>query len=210
QGVGGDRCEVCRACGAGTARRPDRLRRRESRRRGRRMKRIQIYDTTLRDGCQGEEVALTVDAKVQIAEKLDAVGVHYIEGGWPGSNPRDAAFFPAVRKLGLKHAKIVAFGSTRRANVKASDDQNLAMILRAEVPVACIVGKTWDLHVREELRISQDANIEILHDSIAYLRRRLDEVILDAEHFFDGLAANPEFTLECLSAAADAGASLIC
>jgi 2-isopropylmalate synthase len=169
-----------------------------------------VYDTTLRDGCQGEEIALTVDAKLAIAERLDAFGVHYIEGGWPGSNPRDAAFFGPAMKLGLKHAKIVAFGSTRRPNVAAHEDQNLAMILKAGTPVACIVGKTWDLHVREELRISREANLELLHDSIAYLRRRLDEVILDAEHFFDGFAANPEFTLECLRAAADAGATLVC
>ncbi|HEY8515758.1 MAG TPA: citramalate synthase [Candidatus Binatia bacterium] len=174
------------------------------------MRRIQIYDTTLRDGCQGEEIALTVDAKLAVAEKLDAFGVHYIEGGWPGSNPRDAAFFGPAMKLGLKHAKIVAFGSTRRPNVPAHEDQNLAMILKAGTPVACIVGKTWDLHVREELRISREANLELLHDSISYLKKRLDEVILDAEHYFDGFAANPEFTLECLRAAADAGATLIC
>jgi len=174
------------------------------------MKRVQLYDTTLRDGCQGEEVSLTVDAKLAIAERLDGFGVHYIEGGWPGSNPRDAAFFAPAMKLGLKHAKIVAFGSTRRANVKPSEDENLAMVLRAGAPAACIVGKTWDLHVREALRISEAANLEILADSIAYLRRRLDEVILDAEHFFDGFAANPEFTLACLKAAAEGGATLIC
>ena len=171
---------------------------------------IQLYDTTLRDGCQGEEISLTVDAKLAIAERLDGFGVHYIEGGWPGSNPRDAAFFAPAMKLGLKHAKIVAFGSTRRANVKPSEDENLAMVLRAGAPAACIVGKTWDLHVREALRISEAANLEILADSIAYLRRRLDEVILDAEHFFDGFAANPEFTLACLKAAAEGGATLIC
>jgi 2-isopropylmalate synthase len=174
------------------------------------MKRVQIYDTTLRDGCQGEEIALTVDAKLAVAEKLDAFGVHYIEGGWPGSNPRDAAFFGPAMKLGLKHAKIVAFGSTRRPGNTAAADENLRMILDAGTPVACIVGKTWDLHVREELRISREANLELIHDSVSYLRKRLDEVILDAEHFFDGWAANPEFTLECLKAAADAGATLIC
>jgi 2-isopropylmalate synthase len=174
------------------------------------MRRIQIYDTTLRDGCQGEEVALTVDAKLAVAERLDAFGVHYIEGGWPGSNPRDAAFFAPAMKLGLKHARIVAFGSTRRANVAAAEDSNLAMILRAGTSVACIVAKFWDLHVREELRISREANLEIIYDSVAYLRKRLDEVIVDAEHFFDGFAANPDFTLECLRVAADAGATLVC
>jgi 2-isopropylmalate synthase len=174
------------------------------------VKRIQIYDTTLRDGCQGEEIALTVDAKLAVAEKLDAFGVHYIEGGWPGSNPRDAAFFGPAMKLGLKNAKIVAFGSTRRPGNTAAGDENLRMILDAGTPVACIVGKTWDMHVREELRISREANLELIHDSVSYLRKRLDEVILDAEHFFDGWAANPEFTLECLRAASDAGATLIC
>lgn len=174
------------------------------------MKRIQVYDTTLRDGCQGEEIALTVDAKLAVAERLDAFGVHYIEGGWPGSNPRDAAFFGPAMKLGLKNAKIVAFGSTRRPGNTAAADENLKMILDAGTPAACIVGKTWDLHVREELRISREANLELIHDSVSYLKKRLDEVILDAEHFFDGWAANPEFTLECLKAAADAGATLIC
>ncbi len=174
------------------------------------MKGVQLYDTTLRDGCQGEEVALTVDAKLAIAERLDAFGVHYIEGGWPGSNPRDAAFFAPATKLPLRHARIVAFGSTRRAGVTAGEDQNLAMIVRAGTPVACIVAKFWDLHVREELRISREANLEIIHDSVTWLRRRLDEVIVDAEHFFDGWAANPAFTLECLQTAAQAGASLVC
>jgi 2-isopropylmalate synthase len=174
------------------------------------MRRIQLYDTTLRDGCQGEEIALTVDAKLAVAEKLDAFGMHYIEGGWPGSNPRDAAFFGPAMKLGLKHAKVVAFGSTRRPGNTAAADENLRMILDAGTPVACIVGKTWDMHVREELRISREANLELIHDSVSYLRKRLDEVILDAEHFFDGWAANPEFTLECIKAAADAGATLIC
>jgi 2-isopropylmalate synthase len=174
------------------------------------MRRIQLYDTTLRDGCQGEEVALTVDAKLAVAERLDAFGVHYIEGGWPGSNPRDAAFFGPAMKLPLKHAKIVAFGSTRRANVTVSEDANLAMILRTGAPAACIVAKFWDLHVREELRISREANLEVIHDSVSFLRKRLDEVIVDAEHFFDGVSANPGFTLECLRVAADAGATLVC
>lgn len=174
------------------------------------MRRVQVYDTTLRDGCQSEEIALTVDAKLAVAERLDAFGVHYIEGGWPGSNPRDAAFFGPAMKLGLKQARIVAFGSTRRANVAADDDENLKMLLRAGTPVACIVAKFWDLHVREELRISREANLDVIRESVEFLRRRLDEVIVDAEHFFDGWAANPEFALECLRAAAEAGASLVC
>src|SRR5499426_118145 len=174
------------------------------------MKRIQVYDTTLRDGSQAEDISFTLEDKLRIAERLDDLGVHYIEGGWPGSNPRDEEFFRAVKRLGLRHAKVAAFGSTRRAGIKAADDRNLALCLQAETPVVTIVGKTWDLHVRDDLRISLKANLEVIHDSVAYLRKRVDEVIFDAEHFFDGLAANREHTLECLRVAADAGATLIC
>ena len=173
-------------------------------------KKIHLYDTTLRDGCQSEDVSLTVDDKLSIAARLDEFGFDYIEGGWPGSNERDAAFFIEVKKLKLRHAKIAAFGSTRRANLKAAQDRNLELILRAGTPVATVVGKTWDLHVREALRISNEQNIEVIHDTIAFLKKRVDEVILDAEHFFDGLAASPDFALQCLSAAADAGVDLIC
>ena len=173
-------------------------------------KKIYLYDTTLRDGCQSEDVSLTVDDKLTIAGRLDEFGFDYIEGGWPGSNERDAAFFIEVKKLKLRHAKIAAFGSTRRANLKASQDRNLELILRADTPVATVVGKTWDLHVREALRITNEQNFEVIHDTIAFLKRRVDEVILDAEHFFDGFAAVPDFALKCLSAAADAGVDLIC
>ena len=174
------------------------------------MKRIQVYDTTLRDGAQAEDIAFTLDDKLRIAEHLDDLGVHYIEGGWPGSNPRDEEFFRAVKGRRLKHAKVAAFGSTRRAGVRAADDRNLALCLRAETPVVTIVGKTWDLHVRDDLRISLKANLEVIHDSVAYLRKHVDEVIFDAEHFFDGLAADRDFTLQCLKAAADGGATLLC
>ena len=172
-------------------------------------KKIQVYDTTLRDGCQSEDVSLTVEDKLEIAERLDDLGIDYIEGGWPGSNERDAAFFREVKKLRLRHSKIAAFGSTRRANARASADRNLALLLRAETPVATVVGKTWDMHVREALRISNQANLDILNDTIAYLKRHVDEVIFDAEHFFDGFAANPEFALACLRAADSAGVDLI-
>lgn len=174
------------------------------------MSRIQIYDTTLRDGCQGEEVDLTVESKLAVAERLDSFGVSYIEGGWPGSNPRDASFFGPAMKLGLKNATIVAFGSTRRAGTSADKDDNLAMILQAGTRAACVVGKTWDLHVREALRVSREENLEIIHDTMRFLRANLDEVIFDAEHYFDGWQKNPEFTLECLKAAADGGATLLC
>ena len=174
------------------------------------MKRIQLYDTTLRDGAQSEDISFTVDDKLRIAELLDGLGVTYIEGGWPGSNPRDEEFFRAVKRTGLRHAKVAAFGATARAGIRASDDRNLALCVRAETPVITIVGKTWDLHVREELRIPLKANLEVIHDSMAYLRRHADEVIFDAEHFFDGLAANRDYTLACVKAAAEGGATHVC
>ncbi|MGH7984806.1 MAG: citramalate synthase [Candidatus Binataceae bacterium] len=173
------------------------------------VRKIQIYDTTLRDGCQSEDVSLTVEDKLEIAGRLDDLGIHYIEGGWPGSNERDAAFFKEVKRLKLQHARVAAFGATRRADVRASADRNLQLILRAETPVATVVGKTWDLHVREALRISLQANLDILHDTIVYLKRHVDEVIFDAEHFFDGYANNPDFALACLKAVAEAEVDLI-
>src|SRR2546422_3109098 len=174
------------------------------------MRRIQLYDTTLRDGAQAEDISFTVEDKLRIAERLDDLGIDYIEGGWPGSNPRDEEFFRAVKRLGLKHAKVAAFGSTRRAGVCAADDHNLALCLRAETAVVTIVGKTWDLHVRDDLRIPLEENLEVIHDSIAYLKEHTEQVIFDAEHFFDGLAANRDYTLECLRAAAGAGVDLVC
>ena len=173
------------------------------------MARVSLYDTTLRDGCQAEDVAFTLEDKLRIAAQLDDCGISYIEGGWPGSNPRDAEFFSAVRKLNLRHARVAAFGSTRRATSTAADDMNLRLLLEAETPVVTIVGKTWDLHVRDDLRISKDANLDVIADSIAYLKQRVDEVIFDAEHFFDGYHADPQYTLACLKAAADAGADVL-
>ncbi len=171
---------------------------------------IQIYDTTLRDGCQSEDVSLTLEDKLEIARRLDALGFDYIEGGWPGSNERDAAFFTNIKRVKLRHARIAAFGATRRAGIKASADRNLLLILRANTPVACIVGKTWDMHVREALRIPLPENLEILHDTIAYLKKHVDEVIFDAEHFFDGYQFNPTYALSCLKSVEDAGVDLIC
>lgn len=174
------------------------------------VRKIQVYDTTLRDGCQSEDVSLTTADKLQIAERLDDLGVDYIEGGWPGSNPRDAAFFKEIKRLKLRHAKIAAFGATRRANVRAAADRNLQLVLEADTPVATIVGKTWDLHVREALRISQQANLDILGDTIAYLKKHVDEVIFDAEHFFDGFANNPEYAIACIKAVDEAGVDQVC
>ena len=140
--------------------------------------------------------------------ELDDFGISYVEGGWPGSNPRDEEFFARVRKLKLKQARVAAFGSTRRANVAAADDLNLRQLLKAETPVVTIVGKTWVLHVRDDLRISKEANLEVIGDSVAYLKQRVDEVIFDAEHFFDGFRSDPEYSLACLRAATQAGADV--
>ncbi len=173
-------------------------------------KRIDLYDTTLRDGCQAEDIAFTVEDKLRIVERLDDFGVRFIEGGWPGSNPRDEDFFLQAKKLRLKQARLAAFGSTRRAGLKASDDPNLSKLLQAETPVVTIFGKTWELHVREALRISKAMNLEIIYDSIGYLKKNVDTVIFDAEHFFDGFRADPEFAVECCRVAADGGADVIC
>ena len=173
------------------------------------MKDVLIYDTTLRDGCQAEDISFTLEDKLRIAEKLEELGVDYIEGGYPGSNTRDADFFTQVRKLNLKNAKIASFGTTRKPSAKAAQDLSLKILLSAEAPVVTLVGKTWDLHVRDDLRISKKANLEVIADSIAYVKRRVDQVIFDAEHFFDGFRSNPEYALECLQAAQEGGADWI-
>ncbi|MCC6848224.1 MAG: citramalate synthase [Deltaproteobacteria bacterium] len=171
---------------------------------------IQVYDTTLRDGCQAEDITFTLDDKLRIAERLDAFGIHYVEGGWPGSNPRDAAFFAEAKKLRLTHARIAAFGSTRRYGVTCDVDPNVRMLLAAETPVVTIVGRTWDVPVEHDLRVPLDANLEIIDDTVRHLRARVDEVIFDAEHFFDGYRSNPGYALACLRTAAEAGATLLC
>jgi 2-isopropylmalate synthase len=171
---------------------------------------IEIYDTTLRDGCQAEDIALTIEDKLRITERLDEMGIGYVEGGWPGSNPRDEAYFEQVRGLRLRRIKVAAFGSTRRAGVRASEDRNLLKLVRAETPVVTIFGKSWDLHVRDDLRIPLEENLELIHDTVRYLKRHVGEVVYDAEHFFDGLRANPDYAMRCVGAAADAGADVLC
>ncbi|MGH7847861.1 MAG: citramalate synthase [Candidatus Binatia bacterium] len=173
------------------------------------MKDVLIYDTTLRDGCQGEEISFTLEDKLRVVEKLVELGMDYIEGGYPGSNPRDADFFKQVKKLKLKKSKVASFGTTRRPAVKASQDISLKTLLDADTPVVTLVGKTWDLHVRDDLRISKKANLEMIADSIAFMKERVDEVVFDAEHFFDGYHSNAEFALECLEAAQEGGADWI-
>jgi 2-isopropylmalate synthase len=164
--------------------------------------RIEIYDTTLRDGMQGEGVNFSVDDKCRIAEHLDAFGVDFIEGGWPGSNPRDVAFFEKAKMLKLEHARIAAFGSTRRHKLTCEADSNIQALLEAETPVVTIFGKSWLFHVTHALRLSPEENLEIIEDTVRHLSSRVPFVIYDAEHFFDGYQADPEYALETLRAAA--------
>ncbi|WP_298437663.1 citramalate synthase [Geobacter sp.] len=170
---------------------------------------VKLYDTTLRDGTQAEDISFLVEDKLRIAHKLDELGIHYIEGGWPGSNPKDVAFFKDIKKERLSQAKIAAFGSTRRAKITPDKDHNLKTLVQAEPDVCTIFGKTWDFHVREALRISLDENLELIFDSLEYLKSRVPEVFYDAEHFFDGYKANPEYAIKTLKAAQDAKADCI-
>src|SRR5210317_2306470 len=173
------------------------------------MSRVFLYDTTLRDGTQAEDVSFLVADKIRIAQKLDEIGIDYIEGGWPGSNPKDIAFFKDVKKITLNHAKVAAFGSTRRAKTTPDKDNNIQTLIQAEPDTVTIFGKTWDFHVREALRISLEENLELLYDSLAYLKKNVPEVIYDAEHFFDGYKANPEYAIKTLEAAQQAGVDCI-
>jgi 2-isopropylmalate synthase len=168
--------------------------------------RVLLYDTTLRDGTQGEGVSLSVDDKLKIALVADRLGASYIEGGWPGSNPKDEEFFHRARSLNLHHAKLSAFGSTRRRDKKAHEDPFLAALLRVKTPVVCIFGKSWDFQVIQALRATLDENLAMISDSVKFLKSKGKEVVYDAEHFFDGFKANPQYALATLKAAADAGA----
>ncbi|MDD8017140.1 MAG: citramalate synthase, partial [Bacteroidota bacterium] len=173
------------------------------------MKKIFTYDTTLRDGTQGEEVSFSAEDKIKIAKRLDAFGIDYIEGGWPGSNPKDMEFFEQARLIKFHHAKIAAFGSTRRAKNKVEDDANIKALLDAQTPVVTIFGKTWLLHVKEALQITVEENLELISDSVAYLKKKGKEVVYDAEHFFDGYKTDKAYALKTLDAAQKAGADVI-
>ncbi len=173
------------------------------------MKRIAIYDTTLRDGTQSEEINLTCEDKLLVARKLDELGVHYIEGGWPGSNPTDKEFFAEIAAQGLKHARVAAFGSTHNPKSTAEEDKNLQALVECGAPVATLFGKTWDFHVKEALRISEDQNLELIANSLGFLRPHMSELFFDAEHFFDGFAANPDYALACLKKAHEAGTDVL-
>jgi len=173
------------------------------------MTRVSIYDTTLRDGSQGEGVNFSLQDKLLLTRKLDDLGVDYVEGGYPLSNPKDFEYFQAVRDLPLKHAKVVAFGMTRRKNSPPETDTCLKALLDARTPVVTIVGKTWDFHVTDVLGTTLDENVRMIADSVAYCKSQGREVFYDAEHFFDGYRANPEYALTTLRAAADAGAATV-
>lgn len=173
------------------------------------MSQIKILDTTLRDGSQMEGINFTAKDKLKIAQLLDELGVHYIEGGWPGSNPKDIDFFKQAKKLNLKNSKLTAFASTRRAKLSAEKDSNLAALIESEAPAVSIFGKCWDFHVKEALKISNEDNVKLIEDSVAYLKSKGREVLFDAEHFFDGCKTKPEYAMACLKAAEKAGADVI-
>jgi len=170
---------------------------------------VKIFDTTLRDGTQGEGISLSVEDKMKIARKLDSLGVHYIEGGWPGSNNKDIEFFTRVKELDLKNARVTAFGSTRRKDTLPENDANLNRILEVGVPVATIFGKSWDFHVHQAIQTTLEENLAMIYDSVKYLKANGLEVIYDAEHFFDGYKNNPDYALQTIKKAEEAGADWI-
>lgn len=172
-------------------------------------KKVTLFDTTLRDGEQGEGIAFTVEDKLKIALLLDAAGIDYIEGGWPGSNPKAIDFFKKMAKIKLKKAKMVAFGSTCRKGKPAKDDKNLRMLIEAKTPTVTIFGKCWDLHVKDALGISNEENIKLVKDSIKFLKSKKKEVIFDAEHFFDGFKSNSKYAVKVCQTAVDAGVDMI-
>lgn len=173
------------------------------------METIRLYDTTLRDGSQSEDITFTVEDKIRIAHKLDELGMHYIEGGWPGSNPRDIEFFKRAGRVSFQQAKIAAFGSTRYPEKKVEDDPNIQHLLKAETAAVTIFGKSWDLHVREALSTNQDENLRMIADSLTYLKKHCGEVLFDAEHFFDGYKSNPEYAVKVIQEAEAAGADWV-
>ena len=173
------------------------------------MRKIENYDTTLRDGAQTEDISFSVEDKLRITAKLDELGIHYTEGGWPGSNPRDIEYFKKAKKLKLKNSRLVAFGSTHRPKHKVHEDALIKSLLDSEVEIITIFGKTWDFHVKEALKISLSENLDIIHDTLSYLKKNVETVFYDAEHFFDGYRDNPKYAVKCLQAAQEAGADCL-
>ena len=172
--------------------------------------RIFTFDTTLRDGTQGEAVSFTVEDKILVAQKLDELGIDYIEGGWPGSNPKDKEFFARARELKLKHAKLTAFGSTRFARNPVDRDPNVRQLIESGTPVVAIFGKSWDLHTKRALGITEEENLALISETVKYLKDHGREVVYDAEHFFDGYLSNQDFALRTLEAAKKSGADVLC
>jgi 2-isopropylmalate synthase len=173
------------------------------------MQHVEIYDTTLRDGAQAEGISFSSQDKLKIARKLDEFGISYIEGGWPGSNPKDVEFFALAQKEKWRHAQLVAFSMTRRAGIKAEDDANLQTILEAQTPVVTLVGKSWDLHVEKALKVSLDENLRMIEDSVRFIRDSGRRVFFIGEHFFDAFERSPEYALRTFEAAAEGGAELL-
>ena len=173
------------------------------------MRKIEIYDTTLRDGTQAEDFNLSLEDKIRCSKKLDELGIHYIEGGWPGSNPKDVAYFKEIKNYDLKTSKVAAFGSTHNPRSSAEKDRNLGALLNAKTEVITIFGKSWTVHVRDALRTTLERNVEIIRDSLAYVRPKIWKLIYDAEHFFDGFKADPEYALATLKAALEGGADCL-
>ncbi|HBY03592.1 MAG TPA: citramalate synthase [Desulfotomaculum sp.] len=170
---------------------------------------VEIYDTTLRDGAQGEGISFSIEDKIKIALRLDKMGFHYIEGGWPGSNPKDAGFFNQIGDYGLKQARIAAFGSTRRPKTETAADENIRSIIKSRTSVATIFGKTWDFHVTHALQTTPKENLLMIRESIAYMKGKGIKVFYDAEHFFDGFKANPAYARATLDAAVEGGADAL-
>lgn len=173
------------------------------------MKPVTLYDTTLRDGTQGTGISFSVTDKLRVAHKLDEFGIDYIEGGWPGSNPRDEQFFAEAATHSWKHARLTAFGMTRRGNMKVEDDAQVQRLLDAQTPAVCIVGKTWPLHVTEVFRVSLEENLAMIAETVRFLKSKGREVLYDAEHFFDSFREDPDYSLATIKAARDAGADLV-
>ena len=173
------------------------------------MPQVQLYDTTLRDGAQQESISFSVADKLKIAQRLDELGVQFIEGGWPGANPKDTEFFAKAQDLNLKQSTLVAFGSTKHPDSKASKDVNLQALVEAKTEAVTIVGKSWDLHVTHVLETSLDDNIRLITESVGYLKSKGLTVLFDAEHFFDGYKANPAYAIQTVAAATEAGADYV-
>ena len=173
------------------------------------MEPILLYDTTLRDGTQGENINFSAEEKIGIALRLDNLGIHYIEGGWPGSNPRDKQFFKLAKKAELKNAKLAAFGSTRKPGIHPEDDQNLTELLKSDTPAITIFGKSWDLHVEQIMYNSLEENLAMIHETVGYLKQQDREVIYDAEHFFDGFKGNRDYAVQTVLASLKGGADAV-